>query len=155
METLIDRMFGTCSVKFLSIGTGSNIIFQDIKKSPDLEKNILSKIWIHLDEVQKDIISEFNFLDYVKSQIGKWIILLVLILMIGWVPAIMATQVDASIPSGIDMFPIVFAGGTIGTDSNVISEMVDDIWDAYEMDEEEYMRERELRILVAQTFSKT
>ena len=37
----------------------------------------------------------------------------------------------------------------MGTNPKVIREFVNDIWGAYEMDEEEYMRERELRILVS------
>ena len=82
METLIDKIFGTCSIKFLSIWTGSNIIFQDIKKTPDLEEKILAKIWIHLDGIQKEIVSEFNFLDYIKSQIWKWIMIILFLVVI-------------------------------------------------------------------------
>ena len=45
--------------------------------------------------------------------------------------------------------PLKHAEMGVGTDPEYIREMVDDIWNAYEMSDEEYMRERELRIFVS------
>ena len=36
----------------------------------------------------------------------------------------------------------------VGTNKRVIKEWVNDIWKAYEIDDEEFLRERELRMLV-------
>jgi len=72
-ESLIDKLFKTCSVKFWSIGNWSDITFKNIKKTPDLEEKILSKLWIKKDNLTKNIESKLNFSDYIKSSIWTFI----------------------------------------------------------------------------------
>ena len=45
-QSFIDKWFWTCSVKFWSIGSGTPITFENIKKTKGLEEQILAKVWI-------------------------------------------------------------------------------------------------------------
>ncbi|MGB2110927.1 MAG: PH domain-containing protein [Patescibacteria group bacterium] len=44
IETLIDKLFKTCTIKFYSIGSGSAIVFKNIKKTDDLYEKLLAKV---------------------------------------------------------------------------------------------------------------
>jgi len=44
-QSFVDKWFGTCSVKFWSIGSGTPITFENIKKTKGLEEQILVKVW--------------------------------------------------------------------------------------------------------------
>ncbi len=72
-ESLIDKLFKTCSITFWSIWNGADITFRNIKKITDLEKNIKEKLWIQTTEEIKTIESDLNFGDYIKSAIGGFI----------------------------------------------------------------------------------
>ena len=74
-ESLIDKLFKTCSITFWSIWNGSDITFKNIVKVPDIEKKIKAKIWVQEAEVIKDIESQFTFLDYIKSAIWPFIVI--------------------------------------------------------------------------------
>ncbi len=68
-ESLLDKLLWTCSISFWSIGSSSNITFSNIKKSEDLEKNILAKVWVKLEEDKKSLPINFSFINYIKSNI--------------------------------------------------------------------------------------
>jgi uncharacterized membrane protein YdbT with pleckstrin-like domain len=44
IESLLDKVFKTCTIKFYSIGSGSAIVFKNIKKSDDLYEKLLAKV---------------------------------------------------------------------------------------------------------------
>ncbi len=73
-ESLIDKLFKTCSITFWSIWNGADITFKNIKKSSDLEKNIKAKLGINSTELVKEITSQLTFWDYIKSKIWVFII---------------------------------------------------------------------------------
>lgn len=73
-ESLIDKLFRTCSVEFLSIWSSTKIKFINIKKTKDLEKNILSKIGIFKEWEVEEIPVEFNLQNYLKSMIFSFLI---------------------------------------------------------------------------------
>ena len=81
-QSILDRVLWTCSISFWSIGSGTNIIFSNIKKTEDLEKNILAKVWIKLEEDKKRLPIKFNLFDYLKSIIGSVIFVLFIITII-------------------------------------------------------------------------
>ena len=69
-ESLLDKLLWTCSISFWSIGASSSIKFSDIKKTPDLEKNLLAKIWIKIEEDRKQLKIDFSFMNYLKASLG-------------------------------------------------------------------------------------
>ena len=73
-ESLLDKILWTCSISFWSIWSSSSITFSNIKKIEDLEKNILAKIWIKIEEDKKDLPINFNLLNYLKASIGYVIV---------------------------------------------------------------------------------
>ncbi len=68
-ESLIDKLFGTCSIRFSSIWSGSDIVFKDIKKTEGLYKSIENKLWIQKEELLKEFDVKFTIKDYIKSDI--------------------------------------------------------------------------------------
>jgi len=82
-ESLLDKILWTCSISFWSIGSSSSITFSNIKKSEDLEKNILAKVWVKLEEDRKSIPINFSFINYLKSNI--WITLFFWLLFLIWI----------------------------------------------------------------------
>lgn len=83
-ESLIDKMFWTCTVSFLSIGSSGDMNYHNIKKTPELEKNILQKVGIYTDGDKTKIETHFSFMEYLKANIGYGVLAMVL-LMIGLV----------------------------------------------------------------------
>jgi len=79
-QSILDKLLWTCSISFWSIGSGTNITFSNIKKIEDLEKNILAKVWIKIDDNKKRLPINFNLIDYIKSIIGSIIFILVIII---------------------------------------------------------------------------
>ncbi len=73
IESLIDKMFGTCSIKFYSIGSNMPIVFRNIKKTKNLQSDVLRKIGINnwwKDELVKKVDVNFNTADYFKATLG-------------------------------------------------------------------------------------
>jgi len=68
-QSFIDKWFWTCSIKFWSIGSGTPITFDNIKKTKWLEEQILSKIWIRKEEKVWDIEIDFSFSNFIKANI--------------------------------------------------------------------------------------
>lgn len=83
-ESLLDRMVGSCSVVFWSIGSGTNITFANIRHTPTLEQDILEKVGIYKDVSNKKILeSRFNLIEYMKHSIfgaGFFILFIVVII---------------------------------------------------------------------------
>ncbi|MBS9775367.1 PH domain-containing protein [Candidatus Gracilibacteria bacterium] len=69
-ESILDMIFKTCSIKFSSIGSSSSIVFLNIKKTPELEKNILSKVGINTQNDSKNIPVNFSLINFLKANIG-------------------------------------------------------------------------------------
>lgn len=68
-ESLIDKLFWTCSIVFYSIWSGTNINFKNIKKTPNLYEEIKRKVGIKKQDILKEFDIDFNLKDYVKSEI--------------------------------------------------------------------------------------
>ncbi|MBS8121991.1 PH domain-containing protein [Candidatus Vampirococcus lugosii] len=68
-ESLIDKLFGTCSIRFSSIGSGYDIVFRDIKKTENLYQNIKNKLGLKEDNLLKKFDINFNIIEYIKSEI--------------------------------------------------------------------------------------
>lgn len=79
-ESFIDKWIWTCSIQFWSIGSSSSITFYWIKKTKNLEKDILSKIWIRKEEKYEDIPVSFNLANFMKASI--WVTIFFAILLI-------------------------------------------------------------------------
>ncbi len=94
IETLIDKLFKTCTIKFYSIGSGSAIVFKNIKKSDDLYEKLLAKVWIYTSQDYKSIPTKFNIIEYIKAHIFSSIFIAVLVIF-GWI---------------LTMYHIAFAG---------------------------------------------
>ncbi len=65
----IDKIFGTMTVVFTSIGSSRKIIFRHIKNSENLKKNILEKIGIYEDSEGDVIPVDFSFVNYIKAHL--------------------------------------------------------------------------------------
>jgi len=75
-ESLIDRLFGTCSMVFRSIGsaTGSALVFVNIKKTPTLERDLLEKVGIYRDQSPSEVLPvHFSIPEYLKANIKVFI----------------------------------------------------------------------------------
>ena len=77
-QSFIDKWFWTCSVKFWSIGSGTPITFENIKKTKGLEEQILAKVWIRKEEKISDIETDFNFMNFVKANI-LWVLFMIIL----------------------------------------------------------------------------
>lgn len=69
---LVDRLLGTCTVSFSSIGSGQQLTFNAIDYDTDLIDNILAKVGIDRDNDFFDNSPSFDILTYLKLQI-LWI----------------------------------------------------------------------------------
>ncbi|MCF7861994.1 PH domain-containing protein [Candidatus Woesearchaeota archaeon] len=74
-ENFVDKWFNTCSIVFWSIGSSSNIVFRNIKKESDLQKNLLLKFGVSDQEQIKEMKSEFSILEMIKYNIVAMILL--------------------------------------------------------------------------------
>ena len=83
IETLIDKLFKTCTIKFYSIGSGSAIVFKNIKKTDELYEKLLAKVWIYTSEEFKSIPTKFNIIEYIKAHIFSSIFVAVLVIFLG------------------------------------------------------------------------
>lgn len=77
-QSFVDKWFWTCSVKFWSIGSGTPITFENIKKTKWLEEQILAKVWIRKEEKISDIETDFSFSNFVKANI-LWVIFMIIL----------------------------------------------------------------------------
>ncbi len=77
-QSFIDKWFWTCSIKFWSIGSGTPITFENIKKTKWLEEQILAKVWIRKEEKIKDIEINFSFMNFLKANILLSIFMIIL-----------------------------------------------------------------------------
>lgn len=80
IESLLDKLFWTCSVKFYSIWSWSPIVFKNIKKTEDICNKLLSKVGIYLVEDKKSIFTHFNLLEFIKAYVFSTIFIIVTIL---------------------------------------------------------------------------
>jgi membrane protein YdbS with pleckstrin-like domain len=78
-ESLIDKLFNTCSVQFYSIGSSSAITFRNIKKTSDICDKLLSKVWIYKKEEVKSIPTNFNLIEFLKAHVFSSIFLIILL----------------------------------------------------------------------------
>ena len=69
IESFIDKLFNTCSIDFVSIGSDESIKFLNIKKSKELYQNILGKAGIYLNEPVYRIESRFSLGEMLKANI--------------------------------------------------------------------------------------
>ena len=83
IETLIDKLFKTCTIKFYSIGSGSAIVFKNIKKTDDLYEKLLAKVWIYTSDEHKSLPTKFNIIEYIKAHIFSSIFVAVLVIFLG------------------------------------------------------------------------
>lgn len=106
-ESLLDKLLWTCSISFWSIGSSSSIKFSDIKKTPDLEKNILAKVWIKLEKEKKQLPINFSFINYLKSSLWFSIVFLVLLL-IALISYVFIPEIGVYLLSYIVIFIVLF-----------------------------------------------
>ncbi len=59
-ESIVDKVFGTMSIDFLSIGSSDYLTFKNIKKEKGLEEKIAKKLGIRGNKVLKKVNSEFT-----------------------------------------------------------------------------------------------
>ena len=83
IETLIDKLFKTCTIKFYSIGSGSAIVFKNIKKTDDLYEKLLAKVWIYTSDEHKSLPTKFNIIEYIKAHIFSSIFVTLLVIFFG------------------------------------------------------------------------
>ncbi|MBF0913972.1 PH domain-containing protein, partial [Candidatus Gracilibacteria bacterium] len=87
-ENIIDKIFKTCSVKFLSIGGNGYINFVSIKKTATFYDDILKKVGIDKKEDFEDVEVVFNLKNFILENILSIIVcaiisIFVLIIIIG------------------------------------------------------------------------
>lgn len=83
-QSLLDRLLGTCTLVFYTIGGASMVRFADMTKTPDLEKNILEKVGIYTEKsTPKPAVIRFNFIKFIKNSIGGFIFLSLLLVFAG------------------------------------------------------------------------
>lgn len=68
-ESILDKIFWTCSIAFSTIWSSETLTFSNIKIQNKLYENILSKIWIHKEETKKQIKTAFSLKDFYLSHI--------------------------------------------------------------------------------------
>lgn len=80
-ENIIDKIFKTCSVKFLSIGWNWYINFVSVKKTATFYDDILKKVWIDKKEDFEDLEVVFNLKNFILDSILAIIIILSLFIL--------------------------------------------------------------------------
>lgn len=79
-ENLIDKVFKTCSVRFLSLGSSGDMSFSYIKKTASLEKDLQEKIGVY-DEGKRELLPvQFSFGNYIKANFITVIFLITIVL---------------------------------------------------------------------------
>lgn len=68
-ESIIDKIFKTCSITFFSIWWGETIVFKNIKKTENLYENILKKTWYKKSEKLKKLLIDFSFKNMLLNNI--------------------------------------------------------------------------------------
>ncbi|MDD2515744.1 MAG: PH domain-containing protein [Candidatus Gracilibacteria bacterium] len=82
IESILDKILGTCSIKFLSIGSSSAICFSNIKKTDTLYQNILSKVGINKEGETNILPVVFSLMNFIKSNIFVVLFLIIIVLSI-------------------------------------------------------------------------
>lgn len=70
-----DRLFGTCSIQFWSIGAGQEITFQNIREEEGLLDHILNGAGIHPQSVRDHIQPEFSLPTFLLANGPVWLVL--------------------------------------------------------------------------------
>jgi len=81
-QSILDKILKTWTIRFYSLGASFPLVFRDISFSDDLKKKILQKVWIFDEEVIKEFKPDFNFKNFIFSQLFIIIILLINTLLI-------------------------------------------------------------------------
>lgn len=68
-ETPIDKFFNTITVTFSSIGSARKITFRNIKKTPNIESQILAKIGINASEDSSEIPTKMDFGNFLANNL--------------------------------------------------------------------------------------
>ncbi len=66
-ENFVDKWFGTCSIRFWSIGSSEDITFRNIKKTPELYEKVLAKAGVKKQEVLYALDSKFSVGEMLKA----------------------------------------------------------------------------------------
>lgn len=67
VESLLDKLFQTCTISFSSIGSSSPIKFVNVKKTPTLYKDILAKVGIREEVNFQNIPIRFSLISLYKA----------------------------------------------------------------------------------------
>ncbi len=79
IRDIIDRVIGTCSVKFISIGSSQDITFQTIKYNPELLQALKAKFSFDEAESPLDTItSHFSFKNMLSANLSGYLLLLLI-----------------------------------------------------------------------------
>lgn len=73
-ENPIDKLFNTITITFSSIGSARKIVFRNIKKTTDLESQILAKIGIDASENSSEISTKMNFENFLANNLFELIV---------------------------------------------------------------------------------
>ncbi|PZM82334.1 hypothetical protein DLH72_04145 [Candidatus Gracilibacteria bacterium] len=100
-ENLIDKLFGTCSVQFASIGSSGFLTFSNIKKTKTLQSDILTKIGIDKNKNFEDLKVKYNLKNYILGNIASSIIIffVLIIVFIGFFGYINFVGSDFKLPN--------------------------------------------------------
>ena len=111
-ESLIDKLFETCSVHFWSVGSGQNVVFANVRKSDIDFQNILAKVGIYPKDDMYRIQSVFRLGDYLKKGfVGKvisFVVLVALIVGVGLMPLFTSSA------DGMKGFVLISTGVILG-----------------------------------------
>lgn len=76
-RNLLDLFFGTCSVKFLSLGSSENLTFSNVIYSEQFEQRLQEKVGVYSSVKREKIPIRFSFMNYMKANIlWSWILVL-------------------------------------------------------------------------------
>lgn len=70
-ESLLDKIFGTCSVVFMSIGNSKDIVFSNIKKEQALKAHIKQKIGVFEQTPYTLIDAQFTLMNFIKAHLRE------------------------------------------------------------------------------------
>jgi len=93
VQSIIDKILWTWSIKFYSIWSSIALTFKDINFSDELKTNILKKVWIYDEKVVKEIPANFNLKNFIYSNLPTVIIILLFLLFL-WFISIFAGKTD-------------------------------------------------------------
>ena len=90
IRDLVDRLIGSCSVKFISIGSSQDITFQTISFDQEFLSALKAKLsFVEAESGIKEIKSSFNFKDFILSNVAGYVFLVVLVIFVTAFLAIM------------------------------------------------------------------